>query len=126
MSLKKESLIYDVVIIGGGANGSGIAAEAAERGLKIALFEKNDFASASSSASSKLLHGGLRYLENFEFSFVKNALVERDILLKKLPFIAHPLAFQIPILNKIRFSFTLKLGLKTYDMLAVNSALPKY
>ncbi|GAK84028.1 aerobic glycerol-3-phosphate dehydrogenase [Vibrio ponticus] len=73
----------DIIVIGGGINGAGIACEAASRGLKVGLYEAKDFAMATSSASSKLLHGGLRYLEHLEFRLVKEALSEREILLKK-------------------------------------------
>ncbi len=79
---------YDLVVIGGGINGTGIAADAAGRGLAVALFEADDLASATSSASSKLIHGGLRYLEHYEFRLVKEALAERETLLRMAPQIA--------------------------------------
>ena len=76
---------YDLVVVGGGINGVGIAADAAGRGLKVALFEASDLASATSSNSSKLIHGGLRYLEHYEFRLVKEALAEREVLLGMAP-----------------------------------------
>ncbi|GAL05696.1 aerobic glycerol-3-phosphate dehydrogenase [Photobacterium aphoticum] len=77
--------VLDVIVVGGGINGAGIAADAAGRGLRVGLYEAQDFASATSSASSKLLHGGLRYLEHYEFRLVGEALAEREVLLKKCP-----------------------------------------
>ncbi len=85
---------FDLFIVGGGINGAGIAADAAGRGLSVALCEMNDLASATSSNSSKLIHGGLRYLEHYEFGLVKKALNEREVLLKVAPHIVTPLRFQ--------------------------------
>ncbi len=87
---------FDLCIIGGGINGAGIAADAAGRGLKVVLCEAEDLASATSSKSSKLIHGGLRYLEQYEFRLVHEALQEREILLKNAPHIIHPLRFILP------------------------------
>jgi len=81
---------YDLLIIGGGINGAGIAADASGRGLKVLLCEQNDLASATSSNSSKLIHGGLRYLKNYQFRLVREALREREVLLKKAPHIMWP------------------------------------
>ena len=88
--------IYDVLVVGGGINGVGIANDAAGRGLNVLLCEMNDLASATSSASSKLIHGGLRYLEYYEFGLVKKALAEREVLLKNAPHIISPLVFRLP------------------------------
>lgn len=88
-----SSETYDVAIIGGGINGTGIARDAAGRGLKVFLCEKNDLASATSSASTKLIHGGLRYLEHYEFRLVREALIEREVLLRAAPHIIWPLRF---------------------------------
>jgi glycerol-3-phosphate dehydrogenase len=74
--------LFDLVVIGGGIHGCGVAVDAAGRGLKVALFEKNDLGSGTSSASTKLIHGGLRYLENFEFNMVRQCLIEQSLLLK--------------------------------------------
>ena len=89
-----EDKIVDLVVIGGGINGAGIAADAAGRGLSVGLYEAQDFASATSSASSKLIHGGLRYLEHYEFRLVSEALAEREVLLNKAPHIAQPMRFR--------------------------------
>lgn len=88
---------YDLVVVGGGINGVGIAADAAGRGLKVALFEARDLASATSSNSSKLIHGGLRYLEHYEFRLVKEALAEREVLLGMAPTSPVPCVFGCPI-----------------------------
>src|SRR4051812_49508013 len=87
---------YDLLVIGGGINGAGIARDAAGRGLKVLLVEKNDLASATSSASTKLIHGGLRYLEYYEFRLVREALIERERLLKGAPPLIYPLEVVLP------------------------------
>ena len=109
--------VYDVFVIGGGVNGCGIARDAAGRGYSVYLSEKNDIASATSSASSKLIHGGLRYLENFEFSLVRASLKERDILIKIAPHIMREMRFVLPHHNKHRPVWLLKLGMLLYDNL---------
>src|SRR5271154_3378738 len=88
---------FDLAVIGGGINGTGIARDAAGRGLKVVLVEQDDLASGTSSASSKLIHGGLRYLEQYEFWLVREALREREILLRTAPHIIRPLRFVLPI-----------------------------
>ncbi|MEC8009515.1 MAG: glycerol-3-phosphate dehydrogenase [Pseudomonadota bacterium] len=121
--------MYDIAIVGGGINGIGIANDAAGRGLKVLLVEQNDLASATSSWSSKLIHGGLRYLEHYEFRLVKEALAERDVLLKKAPHIIKPLEFVLPHNPSMRPTWMLKAGLWMYDHLNFNihkkSALPR-
>ncbi len=87
---------YDLLVIGGGINGAGIARDAAGRGLKVLLVEKDDLASHTSSASTKLVHGGLRYLEHYEFRLVAEALREREVLLRNAPHIIWPLRFVLP------------------------------
>ena len=94
---------YDLFIIGGGINGCGIARDAAGRGLKVGLAEMNDLASATSSASTKLFHGGLRYLEYFEINLVRHALEERETLLKAMPHISWPMRFVLPYHKDMRF-----------------------
>ena len=94
---------YDIFIIGGGVNGCGIARDASGRGMSVALAEMNDLASATSSSSTKLFHGGLRYLEHFEFRLVREALIEREVLLKAMPHISWPLRFVLPYSRSIRF-----------------------
>lgn len=98
--------ICDIFIIGGGINGCGIARDAAGRGYKVALAEMNDFASATSSSSTKLFHGGLRYLEFFEFRLVREALIERETLLRAMPHISWPMRFVLPIHKDMRFEST--------------------
>jgi len=114
---------YDLIIIGGGINGAGIARDAAGRGLNVALFEQNDLASATSSASSKLIHGGLRYLEHYELRLVGEALGERETLLKIAPHIVRPLTFVLPWVPGMRPRWMLRLGLWLYDNLARRSML---
>src|SRR5438270_8325630 len=87
---------FDVLVIGGGVTGAGVALDAVARGYKVALVEKTDFASGTSSKSTKLVHGGIRYLPNFDFALVREALVERGLLLQNAPFLVHPLAFVLP------------------------------
>ena len=109
--------IYDVFVIGGGVNGCGIARDAAGRGYSVYLAEKNDIASGTSSASSKLIHGGLRYLENYEFSFVRKALKERDTLISIAPHIVKEVRFILPYHKGLRPAWILKLGMMLYDNL---------
>jgi len=117
--------IFDVAIIGGGINGCGCAADAALRGLSVALFEKDDLASKTSSSSTKLIHGGLRYLENYEFSMVQKALNERQRLLRLAPHLVQPQAFVLPYQNHMRSALFLRLGLFFYDHLSRKNHLPK-
>ena len=115
---------YDLLIIGGGINGAGIAADASGRGLKVFLCEQNDLASATSSNSSKLIHGGLRYLENYQFRLVREALREREVLLKKAPHIMWPLSFRLPHQAHLRSPWMIRVGLFIYDHLAKRNTLP--
>ncbi len=116
--MKKDSDIYDCLIIGGGINGAGIARECAGHGLKTCLLEAQDFAGGTSSASSKLIHGGLRYLEFYEFSLVRKALQERKILINQAPHIMWPLKFILPHQKHLRPKWMLRAGLFLYDLLA--------
>lgn len=109
---------YDLCIIGGGIHGAGIARDAAGRGMRVILLEKDDLASATSSASSKMLHGGLRYLEYYEFRLVREALRERETLLTIAPHIIHPMDFILPHVNSLRPSWIIRIGLFLYDHLA--------
>lgn len=109
--------LYDVFIIGGGINGCGVARDTAGRGYSVYLAEKSDIASGTSSASSKLIHGGLRYLENYEFSLVRASLRERDILIKIAPHIISEMRFVLPHHNNLRPVWLLKLGMLLYDNL---------
>ena len=137
---------FDLFVIGGGINGCGIARDAQGRGLRVALAEMNDLASATSSASTKLFHGGLRYLEFFEFGLVKKALIEREVLLKNMPHISWPMRFVLPYHPDMRFegdtptsklltrvmpwmkgrrpAWLIRLGLFMYDNLGGREILP--
>ncbi|MFV8571005.1 glycerol-3-phosphate dehydrogenase [Marinobacter sp. SBS5] len=115
---------YDVVVVGGGINGTGIAMDAAGRGLKVLLCEMNDLASATSSNSSKLIHGGLRYLEHYEFRLVQKALAERESLLRNSPHIMRPMRFRLPHRSHLRPAWMIRTGLFLYDHLAKREMLP--
>ena len=115
---------YDLLVIGGGINGTGIARDAAGRGLRVLLCEKDDLAEATSSSSTKLIHGGLRYLEYYEFRLVHEALAERERLLKIAPHIIWPLRFVLPHDTGLRPAWMLRLGLFMYDHLARLRTLP--
>ena len=114
----------DVLVVGGGINGTGIARDAAGRGLSVLLVEKNDLGGATSSASSKLIHGGLRYLERFEFRLVAEALREREVLLNTAPHLVRPLRFVMPHVPELRPAWMIRAGLWLYDMLARRQTLP--
>src|SRR5438128_10783613 len=116
--------IYDVVIIGGGINGAGIARDAAGRGLRVLLVEQDDLASHTSSWSTKLVHGGLRYLEYYEFRLVAEALAEREVLWQIAPHIIRPLRFVLPHHAGLRPSWLLRLGLFLYDHIGGRKLLP--
>lgn len=122
--LTVTSNTLDVVVIGGGINGAGIAADAAGRGLSVLLCEQNDLASATSSASSKLIHGGLRYLEHYEFRLVKEALAEREVLLNNAPHLVQPLRFTLPHRPHLRPAWMIRSGLFLYDHLTKRNTLP--
>jgi len=116
--------IYDIAIIGGGINGCGIARDAAGRGLSVYLAEKGDLASGTSSSSTKLIHGGLRYLEHYEFRLVRESLVEREVLLRMAPHIISPLRFVLPHNSEQRPVWLIRLGLFLYDHLGGRKLLP--
>ena len=117
-------MMYDLFIIGGGINGCSIARDAAGRGIKVFLAEMNDLASGTSSASTKLIHGGLRYLEHYEFRLVREALIEREVLLKSAPHIIWPLRFILPHHQGLRPRWLIRLGLFMYDHLGGRKILP--
>ncbi|MEO8280280.1 MAG: glycerol-3-phosphate dehydrogenase [Ideonella sp.] len=114
----------DVLVVGGGINGAGIARDLAGRGLKVVLCEKDDLAGHTSSSSTKLIHGGLRYLEYYEFSLVRKALAEREVLLKSAPHIMWPLRFVMPHDPSMRPVWMIRAGLFLYDHLAKREVLP--
>ena len=116
---------FDLLVIGGGIHGAAVARDAAGRGLKVMLAEKGDYACATSSASSKLIHGGLRYLEHFEFGLVRESLVERAQLLRAAPHLVAPLRFLLPVYRwQRRQALTLRAALALYDTLSFGDGLP--
>ena len=117
--------MYDIFIIGGGINGAGIARDASGRGLKVFLAEKGKVGSATSSWSSKLIHGGLRYLENYEFKLVSESLREREVITQIAPTITKPIPFIIPHTKKLRSKLLIRLGLFLYDNLGGKTKVPK-
>lgn len=119
-----ESDMIDLFVIGGGINGAGIARDAAGRGLKVVLCEKDDLAEGTSSRSGKLVHGGLRYLEYYEFRLVREALIEREVLLKSAPHIIWPMRFVLPHSPQDRPAWLVRLGLFLYDNLGGRKKLP--
>lgn len=115
---------YDILVIGGGINGAGIARDAVGRGYSVCLCEAGDFARGTSSASTKLIHGGLRYLEYYEFRLVREALKEREVLWRMAPHIIHPMRFVLPYHKGLRPAWMLRLGLFLYDHLGGRRLLP--
>jgi len=117
--------IHDIFIIGGGINGCGIARDAAGRGYSVFLAEAADLASGTSSGSTKLIHGGLRYLEYYEFRLVREALIEREVIWRNAPHIVHPMRFVLPHHQGLRPAWLLRLGLFLYDHIGGRKLLPK-
>ncbi|MFM5895028.1 MAG: glycerol-3-phosphate dehydrogenase, partial [Novosphingobium sp.] len=116
--------IFDLAVIGGGVNGAGIARDAAGRGAKVLLLEAGDLAQGTSSASTKLIHGGLRYLEHYEFALVRESLTEREALWAIAPHIIHPMRFVLPYVQGLRPRWLLRLGLFLYDHVGGRKRLP--
>ena len=117
-------MTYDLLIIGGGINGTAIARDAAGRGLKVLLCERDDLAGHTSSASTKLIHGGLRYLEYYEFNLVRHALKEREVMLRAAPHIIWPMRFVLPYDKGLRPAWMLRTGLFLYDHIGGREMLP--
>src|SRR5688500_4314564 len=117
--------MIDLLVVGGGINGCGIARDAAGRGLSVTLVERDDLASATSSWSSKLIHGGLRYLEQYEFRLVREALGEREVLLRLAPHIIRPIIFVLPHVASMRPAWMIRTGLWLYDHLGGATTLPR-
>jgi len=124
MSKQSKQKSIDLFIIGGGVNGTGIARDAAGRGMSVMLVEKEDLASGTSSASTKLIHGGLRYLENYDFKLVRHSLLEREVLLQSAPHIIWPLRFVLPHHRGLRPVWLLRTGLFLYDNIGGRKILP--
>ena len=116
--------MYDLLIIGGGINGTAIARDAAGKGLKVLLCERDDLAGHTSSASTKLIHGGLRYLEYYEFNLVRHALAEREVMLRSAPHIIWPMRFVLPYDKGLRPAWMLRTGLFLYDHIGGREMLP--
>ncbi len=116
--------IYDLLVVGGGINGAGIARDAAGRGLSVLLVEKDDLAAATSQWSTKLVHGGLRYLEHYEFRLVGESLAEREVLLANAPHLVEPLSFVLPHEPHLRPAWMIRIGLFLYDHLGKRVTLP--
>jgi glycerol-3-phosphate dehydrogenase len=116
---------FDLLVVGGGINGAAIARDAAIRGAKVLLVERDDLAAHTSSASSKLIHGGLRYLEYYEFRLVREALKEREILLRTAPHIVRPLRFVLPHARGMRPRWMIRSGLWLYDLFSFRGSLPR-
>src|SRR5215203_3022868 len=109
---------FDVLVIGGGITGAGVALDAATRGYSVALVERGDFAIGTSSRSSKLVHGGLRYLQNFDLGLVREALLERSLMVRLAPHLVHPLPLLVPAFEGKRLDRMLGVGLNMYDVMA--------
>ena len=116
--------LFDLLVVGGGVNGAGIARDASGRGLRTLLVEKDDLAQGTSSRSGKLVHGGLRYLEYYEFRLVREALIEREVLLRAAPHIIWPMRFVLPHSPEQRPRWLVRLGLLLYDRLGGRERLP--
>ena len=122
-----QSTPFDAIIIGAGINGAGIARDAAMRGLKVLLLDKGDIGGGTSSWSTRLIHGGLRYLEHGEFGLVRESLRERDTLLRIAPHLVRPLPILIPIYKDARRGpWTIRAGMIAYDLLSFNKTLPRH
>ena len=118
---------YDLIVIGAGINGAGIARDAALRGLSVALFDKTDIAGGTTSWSSRLIHGGLRYLEHAEIGLVRESLRERERLLRVAPHLVHPLPLTIPIYRwHRRGPLLIRIGMVGYDVLSFDKSLPRH
>jgi glycerol-3-phosphate dehydrogenase len=111
---------YDIVVIGGGITGAGVALDAASRGYSVALVERDDYATGTSSRSSKMIHGGLRYLQNFDLGLVREALLERQLLVRLAPHLVYPTPFLVPALGDDRRDIRIGIGLNMYDVMATS------
>src|SRR5215813_12373532 len=111
---------FEVVVIGGGITGAGVALDAASRGYSVALLERGDYAEGTSSRSSKMVHGGLRYLQNLDLGLVREALLERQLLVQLAPHLVYPTPFLVPVLGDDRRDIRLGIGLNMYDVMATS------
>ena len=118
---------FDLIVIGAGINGAGIARDAAMRGLRVLLLDKSDIGSGTSSWSTRLIHGGLRYLEHWEFGLVRESLRERESLLRIAPHLVRPIPILIPIYKDgSRGRATIRIGMVAYDLLSFDKSLPRH
>src|SRR5918912_3837555 len=116
---------FDLLVVGGGIIGAGVARDAALRGLKVALIEQHDFGSGTSSRPTRLIHGGLRYLEMFDFGLVRTDMREREVLLRLAPHLVHPLRFLMPMYSRgVLYRAKLQAGMQLYDALSFDKSLP--
>ena len=118
-ALQREA--FDVVVIGGGITGAGVALDAATRGFSVALVERDDYSCGTSSRSSKMIHGGLRYLQNFDLGLVREALVERQLMVRLAPHLVKPLPFLVPALEGARRDLRIGVGLNMYDVMSLRN-----
>ena len=118
-ALQREA--FDVVVIGGGITGAGVALDAATRGFSVALVERDDFSCGTSSRSSKMIHGGLRYLQNFDLGLVREALVERQLMVRLAPHLVKPLPFLVPAFEGARLDMRIGVGLNMYDAMSLRN-----
>src|SRR5262245_13894715 len=122
-----DGTLFDAVVIGGGMAGAGVARDVALRGVSVALFDKGDFASGTSSRSSKLIHGGLRYLELMDFALVRESLREKRTLERLAPHLVHPLPFLVPVYrSSMRGLITVRIGMWLYDLLTPGKTTDRY
>src|SRR5215212_350476 len=118
---------FDVVVVGAGINGAGIARDAAMRGLKVLLLDKEDISSGTTQWSTRLIHGGLRYLEQYEFSLVRESLKDREILLRMAPHLVRPLGFLVPIYEYMEHGrVMIQLGMMAYDALSIEKSVERH
>ena len=122
--MSTNSTQFDLLVVGAGINGAGIARDAAGRGLKVLLVEQDDIAAATSQWSTKLIHGGLRYLEHYEFRLVRESLAEREVVLRQAPHLVEPLSFVLPHEPHLRPAWMIRAGLFLYDHLGRRDTLP--
>ena len=125
--MEPQDNIMDVLVVGGGINGAGIALDAVRRGLSVGLYEQHDFGFGASTATSKLAHGGLRYLEQYQFNLVKESLNERNFLLDQAPHLVKPLQFYVPLYSTSKWKlWKLRLGLSFYDWIQDQKVMPRH
>src|SRR3712207_5247624 len=122
-----ERQIFDLIVVGAGINGAGVARDAAMRGLRVLLLDKGDISSGTTQWSTRLIHGGLRYLEYYEFSLVRESLKDREILLRIAPHLVRPLGFLVPVYEYMSHGkLMIQLGMMAYDALSLEKSLERH